>query len=110
MTAKRFKLRLSKLGNGMITDTQKRKDLYFDKEFLNTTLPKANEWLNELAEENQELKRLVKATVEDYTDLKKSFDLIDKENEQLQSLNKYLIELLERNGATVEIEKVKRND
>ena len=93
----------------MITDTQKRKDLYFDKECLNATLPKANEWLNELAEENQELKRLVKVTVEDYTDLKQSFDLIDKENEQLQSLNKYLIALLEKNGATVEIEKVKRN-
>ena len=56
---KRFKLRLSKLGNGMITDTQKREDLYFDKEFLDATLPKANEWLNELAEENQELRLLV---------------------------------------------------
>lgn len=66
--------------------------------------------LNELVEENQELKRLVKVTVEDYTDLKQSFDLIDKENEQLQSLNKYLIALLEKNGATVKIEKVKRND
>jgi hypothetical protein len=59
MTAKRFKLRLSKLGNGMITDTQKRDDLYFDKEFLDATLPKATEWLNELAEENQELRLLV---------------------------------------------------
>ena len=56
---KRFKLRLSKLGNGMITDTQKREDLYFDKEFLDATLPKTNEWLNELAEENQELRLLV---------------------------------------------------
>ena len=56
---KRFKLRLSKLGNGMITDTQKREDLYFDKEHLDATLPKANEWLNELAEENQELRLLV---------------------------------------------------
>ena len=56
MTEKRFKLRLSKLGNGMITDTQKREDLYFDKEFLDATLPKANEWLNELAEENEQLK------------------------------------------------------
>ena len=55
----RFKLRLSKLGNGMITDTQKREDLYFDKEHLDATLPKANEWLNELAEENQELRLLV---------------------------------------------------
>ena len=55
MTPKRFKLRLSKLGNGMITDTQKREDLYFDKEFLDVTLPKANEWLNELAEENEQL-------------------------------------------------------
>lgn len=59
MTEKRFKLRLSKLGNGMITDTQKREDLYFDKEFLDATLPKANEWLNELAEENTELRLLV---------------------------------------------------
>ena len=57
MTEKRFKLRLSKLGNGMITDTQKREDLYFDKEFLDATLPKTNEWLNELAEENEELKQ-----------------------------------------------------
>ena len=57
MIDKRFKLRLSKLGNGMITDTQKKEDLYFDKEFLDATLPKTNEWLNELAEENEELKQ-----------------------------------------------------
>ena len=57
MTEKRFKLRLSKLGNGMITDTQKKEDLYFDKEFLDATLPKTYEWLNELAEENEELKQ-----------------------------------------------------
>ena len=57
MTEKRFKLRLSKLGNGMITDTQKKEDLYFDKEFLDATLPKTNEWLNELADENEELKQ-----------------------------------------------------
>ena len=57
MTEKRFKLRLSKLGNGMITDTQKKEDLYFDKEFLDATLPKTTEWLNELAEENEELKQ-----------------------------------------------------
>ena len=57
MTEKRFKLRLSKLGNGMITDTQKKEDLYFDKEFLDATLQKTNEWLNELAEENEELKQ-----------------------------------------------------
>ena len=57
MTEKRFKLRLSKLGYGMITDTQKREDLYFDKEFLDVTLPKTNEWLNELADENEELKQ-----------------------------------------------------
>ena len=59
MTAKRFKLRLSKLGNGIITDTQKTKDLYFDKKCLDATLPKATEWLNELAEENKELRLLV---------------------------------------------------
>lgn len=57
MTEKRFKLRLSKLGNGMITDTQKRKHLYFDKKFLDTTLPKTYELLNELADENEELKQ-----------------------------------------------------
>lgn len=57
ITEKRFKLRLSKLGNGMITDNQKREDLYFDKEFLDISLPKTNEWLNELAEENKRLKQ-----------------------------------------------------
>ena len=57
MTEKRFKLRLSKLGNGMITDTQKKEDLCFDKEFLDATLPKANEWLNELADENEQLRK-----------------------------------------------------
>ena len=41
----------------MMTDTQKREDLYFDKEFLDATLPKANEWLNELADENEKLKQ-----------------------------------------------------
>ena len=40
----------------MIIDTQKREDLYFDKEFLDVTLPKTNEWLNKLAEENNQLK------------------------------------------------------
>lgn len=57
ITEKRFKLRLSKLGDGMITDTQKREDLYFDKEFLDVTLSKTNEWLNELADENEQLKK-----------------------------------------------------
>ena len=57
MTEKRFKLRFSKLGNGMITDTQKRKHLYFDKKFLDATLPKTYELLNELADENEELKQ-----------------------------------------------------
>ncbi len=57
MTEKRFKLRLSRLENGMITDTQKREDLYFDKEFLDVILQKTNEWLNELAEENEQLKQ-----------------------------------------------------
>ena len=57
MTEKRFKLRLSKLGNGMITDTQKREHLYFDKKFLDATLPKTYELLNELADENEQLKQ-----------------------------------------------------
>ena len=34
-------------------------------------------------------------------------DLAD-ENEQLKAINKYLIEILEYNGATVEIEKIER--
>ena len=57
MTEKRFKLRFSKLGNGMITDTQKREHLYFDKKFLDSTLQKTNERLNELADENEQLKQ-----------------------------------------------------
>ena len=34
MAKKRFRLRLSQLGNGMITDTQKRKDLLFLKYYI----------------------------------------------------------------------------
>ena len=64
MTKKRFKLRLSKLGNGIITDTQKREDLYFDKKFLDATLPKTNEWLNELADENEHYKSIFFELVE----------------------------------------------
>ena len=41
----------------MITDTQKREHLYFDKKFLDSTLQKTNERLNELADENEELKQ-----------------------------------------------------
>ena len=71
MTEKRFKLRLSKLGNGMITDTQKKEELYFDKEFLDATLPKTNEWLNELHEENEELKQ-------HNTELIKKIDMLER--------------------------------
>ena len=71
MTEKRFKLRLPKLGDGMITDTQKREELYFDKEFLDATLPKANEWLNELAEENEQLKQ-------HNTELIKKIDMLER--------------------------------
>ena len=71
MTEKRFKLRLSKLGNGMITDTQKKEDLYFDKEFLDATLPKTNELLNELADENEELKQ-------HNTELIKKIDMLER--------------------------------
>ena len=71
MTEKRFKLRLSKLGNGMITDTQKKEELYFDKEFLDATLPKTNEWLNELADENEELKQ-------HNTELIKKIDMLER--------------------------------
>lgn len=55
-----------------------------DKENEDMTCGECAKLLNDLHEENQELKRLVKVTVEDYTDLKQSFDLIDKENEQLK--------------------------
>ena len=77
MTAKRFKLRLSKLGNGMITDTQKREDLYFDKEFLDATLPKANEWLNELAEENEQLKNKIDVLEDDNETYHKSLEKLN---------------------------------
>ena len=75
MTEKRFKLRLSKLGDGMITDTQKREHLYFDKEFLDVTLPKTNEWLNELADENEELKQ---RNNRQYEQLGRLYDLIEQ--------------------------------
>ena len=75
MTEKRFKLRLSKLGNGMITDTQKRKHLYFDKKFLDVTLPKTYELLNELADENEELKQ---RNNRQYEQLGRLYDLIEQ--------------------------------
>ena len=78
MTEKRFKLRLSKLGNGMITDTQKREDLYFDKDFLDATLPKVNKWLNEFADESEQLREKLKK-YEEIEELKKE-DFINCHN------------------------------
>lgn len=43
-------------------------------------------------------------------ELLKLLNELSDENEQLKSLNQYLIELLKQNGATVEIEKVIKND
>ena len=84
ITEKRFKLRLSKLGNGMITDTQKREDLYFDKEFLDVTLPKTNEWLNKLAEENEQLKQQI-GNLEHTRDFcAECCERLEKENDELK--------------------------
>ena len=59
----------------MITDTQKRKHLYFDKKFLDDTLPKTNELLNELADENEELKQ---RNNRQYEQLGRLYDLIEQ--------------------------------
>ena len=84
MTEKRFNLRLSKLGNGMITDTQKKEELYFDKEFLDATLPKTNEWLNELADENELLKQQI-GNLEHTRDFcAERCERLEKENEELK--------------------------
>ena len=80
----RFILRLSKLGNGMITDTQKKEDLFFDKEFLDATLLKTNDWLNKLHDENEQLKQEVK---------------------EVKAYNNWLVSVLEDSGAIVEIKK-----
>lgn len=90
---KRFKLRLSQLGNGMITDTQKREDLYFDKEFLDATLPKANKWLNELGEENERLqqqnKKLQEKIKKERNSFKKTQERYSKEAEtKIKELSK----------------------
>lgn len=98
MTAKRFKLRLSQLGNGMITDIQKREDLYFDKEFLDATLPKVTEWLNTLNEENEQLKeynnKLMKQpllfdvqTIPNTMEIMEANTKLEEENEQLKARN-----------------------
>ena len=84
ITEKRFKLRLSKLGNGMITDTQKREDLYFDKEFLDVTLPKTNEWLNKLAEENEQLKQQIGNLEHTRGFCAECCERLEKENEELK--------------------------
>ena len=98
MTEKRFKLRLSKLGNGMITDTQKKEELYFDKEFLDATLPKANEWLNELAEENEQLRKendmlSCELSVSANKEISRNCRIaeLEEENEQLKQHNVELI-------------------
>ena len=59
----------------MITDTQKRKHLYFDKKFLDVTLPKTYELLNELADENEELKQ---RNNRQYEQLGRLYDLIEQ--------------------------------
>ena len=98
MTEKRFKLRLSKLGHGIITDTQKREDLYFDKEFLDATLPKTNEWLNELAEENEQLRKendmlSCELSVSANKEILRNCRIaeLEEENEQLKQHNTELI-------------------
>ena len=92
MIDKRFKLRLSKLGNGVITDTQKREDLYFDKEFLDATLPKTNEWLNELADENEELKQYNDELISKIDFLERiidgGYEVSDKFKDFMNDLNK----------------------
>lgn len=98
MTEKRFKLRLSKLGDGMITDTQKREHLYFDKEFLDVTLPKTTERLNELAEENEQLKIFLKAVNEELDLANRDYDILEEENEELKSTIAQLIEQNRKNN------------
>lgn len=61
--------------------------------------------LNELYEENQALKT-DRARYEEECRLD-VFKELSEENEELKAINKYLIELLEHNGATVEIEHIK---
>ena len=99
MIDKRFKLRLSKLGDGMITDTQKREDLYFDKEFLDATLPKTNEWLNELADENEQLRKendmlSCELSVSANKEISRNCRIaeLEEENEQLKTENTMLKE------------------
>lgn len=88
MTEKRFKLRLSKLGNGMITDTQKREDLYFDKEFLDATLPKTNEWLNELADENEQLRHDATILIQSNQDYRRENEKLKKELQEMKDFYK----------------------
>ena len=95
MIDKRFKLRLSKLGNGMITDTQKKEDLYFDKEFLDATLPKTNEWLNELAEENKQLKIFLKAVNEELDIANRDCDILEEENDELINKIDFLEQIID---------------
>ena len=98
MIDKRFKLRLSKLGNGMITDTQKREDLYFAKKFLDATLLKTNEWLNELADENEQLRKendmlSCELSVSANKEISRNCRIaeLEEENEQLKQHNVELI-------------------
>ena len=102
MIDKRFKLRLSKLWDGMITDTQKREDLYFDKEFLDATLPKTNELLNELADENEQLRKendmlFCELSVSVNKEISRNCRIaeLEEENEQLKQHNTELIKKID---------------
>lgn len=92
---KRFKLRLSKLGNGMITDNQKREDLYFDKEFLDATLPDATEWLNVLNDENEQLKQTIETQNFNYDNAKSIIHDSENQIRNLKDKNEQLKKLLE---------------
>lgn len=70
--------------------------------------------LLEMKEENEQLKQSNKGLQselqifkEDITHSNKIINRLNDENEQLKAINKYLIEILEHSGATVEIEHIK---
>ena len=63
MTEKKFRLVYSQLGSGMITD-DKNESIIIDKEFQKVGLLQVVDLLNELVDENKQLKQQLKETVD----------------------------------------------
>ena len=102
MTAKRF---INDIDNGKLIDTKGELSTIYYSDSVD--FYELWEFLNKLSDENEQLRKSIKRQQSSNDECAKLIKEQQKENEQLKAINKYLIEILEHNGATVEIEHIK---